>query len=352
MLNKEEICVIISSYPQTHLDSTLLSLTHESFSRQGYDICLVSHAPVNNDLQKASKYYIYSDENQPLKFPEPSSLTVFFTSEDIHYQTNWGNVMGSHSLSILNNLKNALYLLRHKKYKSFIFIDSDTFLTKNDHDILESKLAEFSFNERDYWFMIESNDNGAIIPVTSFFGGNIEYFHNILKQVNTEEDYFNICKTVSSYTLESLFSALFCVSPSENGHLDHSRPRDIFSSKWLGISTFGNADIPELENKFNVDIDIVRDKNSDENVYYILFFHPKNEIINLKFYKDDLLVQDFETTTGAIHYWMFTKDDTQVWKIEAYYGGKLLKSLERTTEEIFWNKFSFFENKKWNSEIN
>ena len=350
MLNKEEICVIISSYPQTHIDSTLLSLTHESFSRQGYDICLVSHSPINNDLQKASKYYIYSDENHPLKFPEPSSLTIFFANEDLHYQTNWGNIMGSHSLSILNNLKNALYLLKNKKYKSFIFVDSDTFLNKEDHELLESKLEEISFNNKDYWFMIE-NSEYLTIPVTSFFGGNIEYFHNILEQVQNEEDYFQICKKSTAYTLEGLFSILFCTNPNENGYLDPCRPRDIFSSKWLGISTFGNADIPDLENKFNVDIDIVKEKHNTNHTFYILYFHPKNELITLKFYKDDILVQEVETTTGALHYWVFDINETQNWKIEAYYKNKFLKKLEKTTEEILWNKYSFFENKHWNNQI-
>jgi hypothetical protein len=352
MINKEEICVIISSYPQTHLDSTLLSLTHESFSRQGYDICLVSHSPINNDLQKSSKYFIFSDENQPLKFPEPSSITIFFANEDLYYQTNWGNQMGTHSLSILNNLKNALYLLKYKKYKSFIFIDSDTFLNKEDHKILESKLDEILFNERDYWLMIENTENNNIVPVTSFFGGNIEYFHNILEQIKTEEDYFNICSPTNSYTLESLFAALFCISPSENGYLDYNRPRDIFSSKWLGISTVGNADIPDLEKQFDINIDIVRDKNNQDNLFFLVYFHPENHDINLKFYEDNILTRDLEIVTGALHYWVFNIGETKTWKLEVYRKGKFVKHLERSTEEILWNRFSFFENKKWNGEIN
>lgn len=350
MLNKEEICVIISSYPQTHVDSTLLSLTHESFSRQGYDICLVSHSPLNSDIQKSSKYYIYSDENTPLNFPEPSSITVYFANSDLHYQTNWGNKMGSHSLSILMNLKNALYLLRHKKYKNFIFIDSDTFLNKDDHKILESKLEEISFNEKDYWFMIEDTTN-MVVPVTSFFGGKIEYFHNVLEQIKNEEDYFKFCEGANAYTLEALFSILFCMFPSENGHLDYNKPRDIFSSKWLGISTFGNADIPYLENKFNVDIDIVRDKTSNDYIFFILNFHAKQESINLKFYKDDILTNDFDTVTGALHYWMFDVELVKKWKMEVYYKEKLINILDKTTDEIFWNAFSFFESKIRKTEV-
>jgi hypothetical protein len=343
MLNKEEICVIIGSYPQNHMDTTIVSLTIESFKRRGYDICLVSHAPLSSELQKASKYFIYSDENEILNFPEPSSITSFFANSEIHYKTNWGNKIGAHSLAILRNMKNALYLLKNKKYKSFIYAECDTVLNSEDHKLLESKLEEISFNEKDYWLMIENATDNMIVPVTSLFGGNIDYFNNVFEQIDTEEDYLNICKLTSSYTLESLFSVLFCRNVSQNGYLDYTKPRDLFTSKWLGISNYGKIDIPEFENEFDVDIEIVKNKNSNDQVYYVLYFNPKNELINIKFYTDNIIFKDFEITTGALHYWVFDVNETKTWKMEVYYNNKLLKTLERTTEEIFWNVFSYFE---------
>jgi hypothetical protein len=350
MINKEDICVIIGSYPQNHIDTTLVSLTLEGFKNQGYDICLVSHAPLSSDLQTSCNYFIYSDENPTLSFPKPSSLTAFFANGDIHYQTNWGNRMGVHSLAILNNLKNALYLLKNKKYKSFIYAECDTILNIQDHELLESKLIEMSFHDKDYFFMIE-NSNYMILPVTTLFGGNINYFHHMLEPIKTEEDYFNICSPTNSYTLESLFSALFCTNVSENGYLDYVKPRDIFSSKWLGISNYGEVSIPLWDKKFNVDIDIVKDKNSIERIYCILNLHPKNELIDIKFYGDNILLQDLEVTTGPLYYWMFNIDGINIWRMEVYYKNKLFKTLERPTEEVLWNKFSYFENKNWIPEV-
>jgi len=207
MINKNEICIIVGSYPQDHLDTTLVSLTIESFKRQGYDICLTSHTPVSNDLQKASKYFIYSDENYTLNFPEPSSIATYFANNEIHYTTNWGNRMGAHSLAILMNMKNALYLLKNKKYKSFIYVECDTFLNSNDHKILESKLNEIDFHNKDYWFMLESSTN-MIIPVTTIFGGNIDYFSNKFTQIETEEDYLNSFASVFKHCIDVAFTAV------------------------------------------------------------------------------------------------------------------------------------------------
>ena len=63
MMNKEKTCVIISSYPQSNIDNSLLSLTIESWTQQGYDILLATHSPVPQDIQKAVKYYEESEAN-------------------------------------------------------------------------------------------------------------------------------------------------------------------------------------------------------------------------------------------------------------------------------------------------
>ena len=156
MIDKQKVCVIIGSYPQNYKDTTLLGLTIESFKTQGYDICLVSHSPINQELQQASKYTIYSDENQILKFPTPSVVTEFCDGADLRFQTNHGNKVGQHSFAVLMNIKNGLWLLKNKKYTHFIYVENDTFLTSKDQKLLENKLEEFNFMENDYWFMLEN----------------------------------------------------------------------------------------------------------------------------------------------------------------------------------------------------
>jgi hypothetical protein len=352
MINKEDICVIIGSYPQNHIDTTLVSLTLEGFKRRGYDTCLVSHAPLSYELQKASTYSIYSDENPTLNFPKPSSIAIFFANEHIHYQTNRGNRMGAHSLAILMNMKNALYLLKNKKYKSFVYAECDTVLNSSDHELLESKLDEIDFHNKDYWFMIENSSN-LIVPVTTLFGGDIEYFHNIFNSINSEQDYLQTCHPANSYSLESLFSVLFCMNVAEKGYLDYVKPRDIFSSKWLGISNYGTISIPEWDNEFDVDLDIVKQRGGDENnIFFVLFLHDKNEPVTIKFYRDNNLIETREVITGVLHHWLYNINETKVWKAEVFHNEKLIKTVERTTEDVFWNIWSFFETKDWNIEIN
>ena len=339
MLNKSEICVIVGGYPQNHQDTALLSLTIESFKRYGYDICLVSHSPINNDLQKASKYTIYSDENHSLKFPEPSSIATFIDNGSIRFQTNKGNRLGAHSFAILMNLKNALWLLKNKKYTHFIYVECDTFLNSNDQKLLESKLEESNFIESDGWFMVESYSDTSLVPVTSMFGGNINFFSNTLEDINTPEDYIQTAAPKRGYSLEAFVAAKF---PNPQ-YYHYIRPRDIFSSKWLGISNYGDVNFPELDSDFTVEIDIVRSINDNNSLICVVNTSPKVELVHLKIYKDNQLVESTDLTTGPIYWWGFSKDNTNVWKMEIYKSDKLVSQVERTTEEIFWNYWSFFE---------
>lgn len=344
-IDKSNICVIVGSYPQNHMDTALASLTIESFKRQGYDICFVSHSPLNNDLQKACKYYIYSDENHILKFPNPTSVGIYHANAEVHYQTNWGNKIGSHSYSVLTNVKNALYLLQNKPYKKFIYIDSDTFLHQEDHTLLETKLAESNFENKDFWFMLESNENNMPLPTTAFFAGDVAHFNYVLNQIDSPERYLEIGSLVGGYALEAIFGALF-INEGHNGYLEPTPPRYLFKSPWLGISsTIGKTIIPGLDPPLQVNADIVKYKYPEDpkHVSFVIEFCSKNEPITVKLYKDNNIIGVEEVISGPIIWWAYECENTNIWKIELYHKNELLTKVERTTEEIFWNFWSFLE---------
>ncbi len=345
MLNKNNICVIVGSYPQDYIDSALASLTIESFKRQGYDICFVSHAPVNHDIQKSCKYFIYSDENEMLKFPQPSSIGTFWANADLIYQTNWGNKIGAHSYCVLVNVKNALWLLKNKPYKKFIYVDSDTFLNQKNHDLLESKLVEADFENKDFWFMVESSDNELVLPVTSFFAGDIDYVSSTLDKINSPEEYLEVGSIIGGYALEAVFNWLF-LKNEHNGHLEYSRARELFDHEWLGISSsVTEAIIPGLKEPLVVNADIVKHINNTDvrEVTFAMEGHAKNEPITVNLYADNQNIISKETTTGPFTWWTFLCGETKVWKLEIIHKNRVIKSVERTSEEIFWNYWSYFK---------
>ena len=341
-MNKEQVCVIISSYTTNYLDSSLLGLTIKSWANAGYDICLVSHSPLNPDLQKSSKYYLYTDENEMLVYPEISNTTWFCETEVFKYQTNWGNTMGRHSYAILKNIQNSLYFLKSKPYTHFIYLEVDGFLNHEDHLAFESKLNEVNFLESDYWLMMEY-EGLAHLPVTNFFAGRINYFYNRLFPINTPTRYMNVAIGSGGYSLESFFGEMFIKYPEGIGHIERSNPRKLFpNNNWFGISSNSTIHIPGLQ---NVDwwIDMVVDKNEPTTFYTVVSQskHAFNTV--LKLFRNDDEIFSTDCVTGPLVWFKVDIEPDKIYRFEQWIGNERIKHLEYTSSQIIDNKWSYME---------
>jgi hypothetical protein len=339
-MNKEQVCVIISSYPQNYLDHSLLGLTIESWKHQSYDICLVSHSPLNPDIQKSSKYYIYTDENEMLEYPDLSNITWYSGNEDFLYQTNWGNTMGNHSYAILKNMQNTFYFLRSKPYTHFIYLEIDGFLTQENHNLLVEKLNEADFLNKDYWLMMEYEGLSSL-PVTNFFGGRIEYFYNRFKDVDTPKKYMDMSIASGGYSLESFFGEMFVANPLGEGHIERTNPRTLFPNDWFGASISGQVYVPGLKHK-DWWLDLVKNKDIDDDVYAIVSSTSHNFDTKLLIYQDDILSSTMDIKTGPL-YWIKLGGEANKWRVEQTFNGEVIKKVEYTTKEIRENIWSYID---------
>ena len=338
MINKNNICVIIGSYPTTYLDNSLLGLTIESWKQQGYNICLVSHSPLNSDLQKAVKYYIYTDENEILKFDKISDVIWYYGCEEFLYQSNWGNTLGEHSFTILKNIQNALHFLKSKNYTHFIYAEVDSFLIEEEHQLLSDILNKKSFTNKRSWFMTEAT-TPSLLPATNLFGGDINYFFDKLNFLQTPQDYIDNCG--NGYSLESLFGRIFF--PGELNNQDiliTQQPREIFTNPWFGSSSLGTINIPGLKHKDWM-IDIVRDGNGNEHFYLIVSPSKHSFETKIKLFKDNKLVTEFDHTTGGFLWIRLDVNETKDWKVENWIKNEKVKEINYSTEEIKNNIYSF-----------
>jgi hypothetical protein len=82
-------------------------------------------------------------------------------------------------------------------------------------------------------------------------------------------------------------------------------------------------------------------KNGDK-IYFVIPNSVKTEKIDIKLYTDNNLVVSNEIGAGPLYYWSFDPGNIKSWRIEIYHEKKLLTQVERTTEEILWNHWSYF----------
>jgi len=329
-----KVCAIIGCYPQTNIDSAILSLTIEGVKKQGYKTCLVSHAPVNADIQKAVNYFLYTDENELLPVVKPNFF-VFAEYDNLYYQTN--NFISVHSYAVFINIKNALNLLQSKEYTHFVYFESDCFLNHNDHIKLSNMLDNANLMGINYWFMNESYKSGNLLPVTSIFAGNVNYFLDLLSTVKNKEDFI---LSSDNQNLECFLGKK--IQNTTNGVIEQINPRDCFTSYWMGLSADGMVKIPGINN-VEIKIDILKNQDGYNNLGFIFIYQGVIDIeVNL-FINDTMIVSERINLANTFFYWLRDAEYSDVLKMECRNHNQVLKSITMTGKEVFENNLSYIK---------
>jgi hypothetical protein len=339
-IDKEKTCVLIGAHPQNSNDSALLSLTIEGIKRQGYKICLVSHSPVNIDIQKSVNYYVFSDENEILTLPSYSDSVIFSSYPNYYYQSNLGNKLGTTHYASLINLKNGLSLLKEKGFTHFIYHNYDYFINQKDHTVLETHLKDLT--NLDYWFMNDAHDRNGLFPVLSIFAGKITYFIDLFSVANSPENYLKYCG--SNYILE-FFVRQRIKDCGGFGIIEKFRASDIFTSKWAGIADTKGLHLPDYD-VVNAYVDLVRDYDNENHIYGILPLCHSSHNVVINLYKNDVKILSNTLKLGSMYWWWYKTTDNDKWKIECFLSERLISSIEKSSTEILSNKPSFLRFKK------
>lgn len=340
MIDKEKTCVLIGCHPQSSNDSALLSLTIEGIKRQGYKICLVSHSPINLDIQKSVNYSIYSDENEIIDFPNYSNSVIFYSYNNYYYQTNLNNNLGITHFASLINLKNGLTLLSSKGFTHFIYHNYDYFLNQKDHNSLSNFLE--NINTLDFWFMNEGHNENILFPSLSIFAGKILYFNKLFEVADTKENYLKYCK--NNYVME-YFIRERIKDCGGFGVIENFKPSDVFTSNWIGIGDSRGVHLPGYPN-LSPNVDLVRDYDNENHIFGILPKCNSNIDVVVNLYKNSGLISSSTVKLGSMYWWWYKTTDNDLWKIECLLNNKVVSFLEKKGIDILNNHPSFLRFKK------
>jgi hypothetical protein len=164
-----------------------------------FDIALVSHYPVDIEMQKMVKYYIYDERNDMV--PECTPTYVWFDCSRFYFElSNDSSTRMHHSFAVFLSMTNAVKMLK-EHYDSFFYIESDC--TLSDTDV--QKLKDFKIlseeNKKDATFFMFVN-----FLATWTFYCKMDFFKNTFTFTNTPEEYVSECKKINSYgILEDYF---------------------------------------------------------------------------------------------------------------------------------------------------
>lgn len=332
-MNNDKICSIVGCFPQTSIDSALLSLTLESIKKQSYKTCLVSHSPVNLDIQKSVNYFLYTDENHLLS-NDTTSFYIYSEYDNLYYQSS--NFPAIHGFAVLMNIKNAVNFLKTKKFTHFIYFEPDSFLNHNDHLKLKQMLEECDFMNKDFWFMNENYDSNKLFPVTSIFAGKVDFFVELLNGIDTIQDFIDVAAPTN--VLEWFFKNK--IESLSSGFIQQINPRNCFTSEWLGVSSSGNVKIPGIQTNI-FSLDVVRNFNTDDEVIFT-FKNDSHGHFKLIGYINDNLVFSEIVNDDFFRWYLHKVKHSDTIKYECFdKNNQLLKQVFYQASQILSNNLSY-----------
>lgn len=178
---------IISCYANTEQKkSVLINYINQVKKLINFDILLVSHIPVSEDILNLTDYFIYDSDN--FLFPIDRSPSTFFILGNIKI-----NILSCrHGYAFMKNVHNALRFAKSMSYDSFIFSDYDCILGNEDLIKLEQIPFILKENEKKVFMFKHYNKVSSLgyYYESKFFAGDVNYFIDNISLPNSY-DYWN-----------------------------------------------------------------------------------------------------------------------------------------------------------------
>jgi hypothetical protein len=207
----DEECIILGTYPNIKDRVQWTKDTIISLKSLGRKIILVSHYPVDQDIQRMVDYYIY-DAHNPLT--HHSYYTRFYNDRpDYFAEININGLKDSNqSLTVLTNIFNGAKVAKELGFKRFFYTTYDVML--DDSDVPAVNEA-FKTDKKLYAATLPTPQGKGIQTNGIVF--DTEFFLKEFDDVRTPEEWNEVCRRrrCENYLEDYLSKVIFSFNPND-----------------------------------------------------------------------------------------------------------------------------------------
>lgn len=322
---------IVSTYPSNWSQRVILNDCVDAINKHGYDILLVSHCAVEQEIVDKVRYFIYDSDNSFL----PSEFSPYFYYRTASLQFNIYNA--GHTLPICRNMFNGLGFAGLLGRTHFVFTESDVIFSDADFSRLESLLDNLTEeNKKMIFFKPEDyrGPNGTYVYETLLFAGSTEYFFRRLVPPVNLEQWFD---KKMGYTLEDTFYTKF--SEYENDYvIINQHSSQYFDSSKVNMSRYGLLNVEMIYNSIVPSEPVLFINNAliEQQTKYVRVFRETGN--------DTEMIESLVLKNGACWFKSYTFDDSRiivdVYDDEEYIHRNVMKTfgLKQTNNLLFKSK--------------
>jgi hypothetical protein len=313
-INTNDLYVILT-YPDTKIKEKItLECIQNIKSNTNKKILLVSHYPVSKEIQKICDYYLYDSYNPLIEhtlykyyWSELSNIKVELNLDKLY---NYNSL--NQSLTVLNNIENAIRFAKDIGYKRVICVSYDFIFNNDNINQIDNICNRLELEKKGGYFMSYYEGDMSLLK-TVFFIINTDLYTKVFTNPRTPEKYNSECLSINSHNfLENYFRKKLANNLSEL-IIENTDEEKLFNNS--NINIFSGVEylavIPVKEQKafvvwFNssnkkdnrrIEFTFINESVSetathfikDRSYYYkkINFNHNDNWIINVKFIDSD-----------------------------------------------------------------
>lgn len=232
-LSTEEV-LIIGTYPNLKSRVQLTKDTILSLKPLGRKIILISHYPVDTEIQKMVDFYLY-DAYNPLC--HHSYYTKFYRqTNEYHLDMNINGLKHSNqSLTVLVNMITSAKFARDFGYKRFFYITYDVILHEKDIPIVEESFNNVAISNTAYLGSLNTPFGKGV--ETNGMTFDVNYFLDLVDDVRTPEDYNRACENTGSHNfLEDYMSKKISSKLNELVYI-HNEEQTLLVNSGRGVAS-------------------------------------------------------------------------------------------------------------------
>ena len=325
----DEELVIIGTYPNLKERVRLTKECINSLKPLGKKILLVSHYPVDADIQRMVDYYVYDGYNPLTHHSYYTKFYYYAHDYDVDININ-GLKDTNQSLTVLTNLFNAFKAAKQLGYTRAFYTTYDVIVDSRDLGAIEESFA----SGKPGYFGLLNTPFGKGIETTAMTM-DVDFFLNTFHDTRDAQEYNKICESLGAQNFLEEYMAKVIDRVDKNDVTLIDSPEETFL-KHSGRGVASNSEYYSI-------LPVVGKPNT--YMFYFYTYNIDNRIINVTV-GDIMFRIDIAKHREYKHEFEFKGSPIDV-VMEFYDGDHLYKQDKYTVSNDTLDKFKHTGSFKW-----
>jgi len=191
----DEEVIVVGTYPNLQRRVDLTKQCIESLKPLGRKIILVSHYPVDQEIQKMVDYYVYDKHNPmtthsyyTLFYNRPAEYDVDININQLHN--------GNQSLAVLTNVFNGFKHAKEHGFKRLFYVTFDIIIDPRDIPVIHESFYSVASGKKAYLGIFKTAFEYGV--QTNGMTFDVNYFIQNFDDVRDVESYNRICNEIGA----------------------------------------------------------------------------------------------------------------------------------------------------------